>query len=379
MAGNGTLVPFAKSQWFTNDGEVANGYLLFTYAAGTTTKLSTYSDVGLTTPNTNPIVLDVSGRATVFLSPASFKLVLALPTDTDPPTSPVWTQDNVAAIPTTQTSLDVEGVAGENLTAGQVIYLSNGAGSLTAGRWYLASNAAYYSSAGADKLAFCTADTLTAARFTAMRIQGRVTGLVGLTTGSTYYVGSTPGSITATEPASGTPRRIVGVADSTTSLVIETPAVRGRVFYSTAVVGNVGGGEDVLYDYAAPAGELGADGSGYRIRAYVITANNANAKTLFLRVIEGANNTAMLATGLTAGSANEIVVDITILRSSSTRFGYSATLKEGPANTLTGKLAVNVDRDQTATWANAVTLRLSATGVADNDIITNGILIERLP
>ena len=113
---SGTLMPWAKSQWFDSNGDPANGYQLFTYTAGTSTKQATYSDSALTTANTNPIVLDSAGRATVFLDPSlSYKFVLATDTDTDPPTSPVWTVDNVDAIPVVDQSLDISGTAVETL------------------------------------------------------------------------------------------------------------------------------------------------------------------------------------------------------------------------------------------------------------------------
>lgn len=377
MSGQGTSLPFVKPQWFTNSGAPAAGYQLFTYAAGTTTKLSTYTDVDLTVANANPTILDASGRATVFLSPTSYKLVLALPTDTDPPLSPVWTQDNVQAIPVTQTAIDIQGTAGENVLAGQVCYLSEGLGSLTAGRWYLASNAAYYSSSGAVKLAFATADTLTGQRVTAFRTVGRVTGLTGLVGGTTYYIAATSGSITATEPASGTSRRVVGVADTTTSLVIDVPALRQRVFNSITVVGNVGAGEDTLYEYIAPAGELSADGNSYTLEVEGLNANNANAKVITVRVIEGANNNVLLAMSMTTGAALEWILRATIKRASSTTLNYNISALEGPANTITGKLGLNTDRAQTLTWANAVTIRVAGTGVNDNDIQVTGAQIFR--
>ena len=58
MAGSISPSPWL---YFFDGGVSAAGYLLFTYEAGTTTKLATYSDVNLTTPNTNPIVLDADG------------------------------------------------------------------------------------------------------------------------------------------------------------------------------------------------------------------------------------------------------------------------------------------------------------------------------
>jgi hypothetical protein len=73
------------------------GGKLFFYASGTSTKLNTYSDSSLTIANSNPIVLDSAGRFpnAIFLQNLAYKVVLAPADDTDPPTSPIWTQDPV--------------------------------------------------------------------------------------------------------------------------------------------------------------------------------------------------------------------------------------------------------------------------------------------
>lgn len=79
--------------------EVRSGAKLFFYAAGTSTKLDTYSDRTLSTPNTNPVVLNSAGYPSVdiYLQDLDYKVVLAPSTDTDPPTNPVWTADYVNA------------------------------------------------------------------------------------------------------------------------------------------------------------------------------------------------------------------------------------------------------------------------------------------
>lgn len=46
---------------WTNDGEIAVGWKLTTYVGGSSTPLTTYSDTGLSSQNTNPIVTDASG------------------------------------------------------------------------------------------------------------------------------------------------------------------------------------------------------------------------------------------------------------------------------------------------------------------------------
>lgn len=88
----GTIAPSPIFTGFDNDGTPLNGGLLYTYVAGTTTPAVTYSDVLLTVPHSNPIVLDSAGRAIIFLPEASFKFVMRRADN-----SLVWTSDNVAA------------------------------------------------------------------------------------------------------------------------------------------------------------------------------------------------------------------------------------------------------------------------------------------
>lgn len=91
-----TLSPVFKQKFFGNDGVPLNGGKLFSYLAGTTTKTATYSDAAGTVLNSNPVILSFRGEADVFIEPnKGYKFVLAPSTDTDPPTNPIWTVDNV--------------------------------------------------------------------------------------------------------------------------------------------------------------------------------------------------------------------------------------------------------------------------------------------
>lgn len=91
------LSPLPIQKFFDNAGSPLNGGLLFTYVANSSTKLATYQNQG-GTPNTNPIVLDFRGEANVWLDQTlTYKFVLAPSTDTDPPTNPIWSVDNVSA------------------------------------------------------------------------------------------------------------------------------------------------------------------------------------------------------------------------------------------------------------------------------------------
>lgn len=75
-------------------GQPGAGYKLFTYEEGTSTKKTTWTSLAKTAANTNPIILDANGEADVWID-GNYKFVLAPPTDTDPPTSAVWTYDAV--------------------------------------------------------------------------------------------------------------------------------------------------------------------------------------------------------------------------------------------------------------------------------------------
>lgn len=91
------LSPLPIQKFFDNAGRPINGGLLFTYVAGTTTKIATARDQAGTL-NANPIVLDFRGEANVWLDQTlTYKFVLAPANDTDPPTAPIWSVDNISA------------------------------------------------------------------------------------------------------------------------------------------------------------------------------------------------------------------------------------------------------------------------------------------
>lgn len=92
-SGQGTVLVGPKFVAQDNNGVPCNGCLLYSFSAGTTTPLATYSESTLTTPNANPVVMDSAGRATIFLSAASYKFILKTSAG-----STLWTVDNVASI-----------------------------------------------------------------------------------------------------------------------------------------------------------------------------------------------------------------------------------------------------------------------------------------
>jgi hypothetical protein len=94
------LMPQGKHQYFTTAGEPLNGGKVYTYAAGTTTPLTTYSAQSGApgTENANPVVLDARGEATIFFGAAGYKVVLKDASD-----ATIWTQDNLFPALVTET------------------------------------------------------------------------------------------------------------------------------------------------------------------------------------------------------------------------------------------------------------------------------------
>lgn len=84
-----TLLPEGKQSFTDGAGMPLVGGKLYTYDAGTSTPRPTYSDAAGTIPNTNPVVLDARGEATVFWQGA-YKAVLK-----DASGVTVWTVDHV--------------------------------------------------------------------------------------------------------------------------------------------------------------------------------------------------------------------------------------------------------------------------------------------
>jgi hypothetical protein len=103
--------PFGpKPAFFLSDGLPAVGNQLFFYVGGSVnTKQNTYTDSTGGSANPNPIVLNSLGQPTNeiwFTAGQLYKVVYAPANDTDPPSSPIWTIDNLAGINDTTTSID---------------------------------------------------------------------------------------------------------------------------------------------------------------------------------------------------------------------------------------------------------------------------------
>lgn len=77
------LSPWLTQKFFDANGLPLNGGKLWSYEAGTTTPLATYIDSTGVTPNTNPIILDANGEASIWLGQDAYKFVLMDPDDVE--------------------------------------------------------------------------------------------------------------------------------------------------------------------------------------------------------------------------------------------------------------------------------------------------------
>ncbi|AKA60329.1 hypothetical protein P26218_26 [Rhodoferax phage P26218] len=86
-----TLLPEGKQSFNNSAGAPLVGGKVYTYDAGTNTPRTTYSDAAATVPNTNPVVLDARGEATIFWAGA-YKVILKDAADVT-----IWTVDNITS------------------------------------------------------------------------------------------------------------------------------------------------------------------------------------------------------------------------------------------------------------------------------------------
>jgi microcystin-dependent protein len=210
-------------QFFTTTGLPLSGGYLYTYQAGSTTPLTTYTDNGGTSSNTNPIQLGTDGRppAEIWLTyGVNYKFVLA-----DSTNAVIQTYDNLYGI------IGVQATSGATIPAGLISMWSGSIGSIPSG-WYLCDG-----SNGTPNLTD---------RF-----------VVGA--GSTYAVNGTGGATSVTLTTNNLPAHThtATVTDPTHSHTIPTP-VQGLA--GSGASGWQGTNTGVSYTYSASATNAASTG-----------------------------------------------------------------------------------------------------------------------
>lgn len=102
------LLTVFRHRFYKNDGTLNAGGKVYTYVAGTSTPVATYTDSTAATPNANPIILDSKGEADIWVS--SQIKVNVLESDDTQVTG--WPVDNIGSgVSSTDVSMRYSGVA----------------------------------------------------------------------------------------------------------------------------------------------------------------------------------------------------------------------------------------------------------------------------
>ncbi|MGE0463432.1 MAG: hypothetical protein AB7Q16_18880 [Vicinamibacterales bacterium] len=327
-AAQATLIPPEYCAYDLNGNPLVGGTLT-SYVAGTSTALALYTDFALTTPHSNPLTLDGRGCVVAYMQPASYRFVLR-----DSGGTQVYDVTIVSSPALHTVNLDIAATAGETLAAGSLVFLADGSGGTTAGRWHLTDADTVSKSSGARIVGMSLAAMASGATGT-VRVQGRVTGLSGLTAGAPYYASATAGALAATPP---TNRRFAGVAESSSTFVLATGIVEAAepVLLSLSVAGN-----------ATVGGTLGVTGA--------VTGGTYNGQTISSAA--SLTGTLAVAGAVTGGTYNGQTI--------SSAASLTGTLAVAGATTLSGVATVNAanNRGLVITRASAdAGLTITSTG-----------------
>ena len=149
------------------------------------------------------------------------------------------------------------------------------------------------------------------------------------------------------------------------------PVMVGTLSVNTTAVGNVGAGTDDLMTYSLPANSLSANGKGVRVTISGRVANNANAKTLTFMFGASTVNIALRSTLDQAWFAVFHII----------RTGANTQIITGDTHTSVANLTTTnegavVDTTATETDSGAITIKCTAVGVADNDVVQKFMMVE---
>lgn len=145
----------------------------------------------------------------------------------------------------------------------------------------------------------------------------------------------------------------------------------GIAHVNTTAVGNVGSGTDNLMTYSLPANSLSANNKGVRVTVGGRVANNANSKTLTFMFGSASVNIALRSTLDQAWFAV-----FHIIRTGSNAQIILGDTHTSVANFTTTNEGAVVDTTATETDSGAITIKCTAVGVADNDVVQKLMIVE---
>lgn len=335
-----------KLQFFDANGNPLVGGKLYTYAAGTTTLLASYTDSTGTTPAANPITLDSRGECTLWLGTAAYKLKLTNSANVE-----IWVVDNVSGVTinlqNAQGILPIaSGGTGESVAANAFNNLKQPATSTYSGVVELATSAEVI--AGTD-----TTRAVTPAGLASVVASTTLPGLVELATDAEAQTGTdttraiTPANLlaanvvasTVTATTSGTSVTLTGTIPSTakrvtvildqvstsgTSPVLVQLGTSGPVWVTSGYSGTADNAYGTPTAYTAGMGverTAGASGS----RSGILVLNKITANTWV------ANYTGTNGTDMCLG-ASRVALAAALTNVRLTTVGGTDTFDAGQAN-----------------------------------------------
>ena len=328
-----SLSPAPKLQFFDANGVPLAGGKLYSYAAGTTTPLATYTSAAGTVANTNPIILNSRGEAEVWLGSAAYKLRLTTSTDVE-----IWTVDNITIID--QNSLNaleasIKAYYAASAGASRVGYLHDSSGAVARTVESKASDILSLKDFGAvgDGVADDTAAVN--AWITAVLASD---GGAGYVPTGTYRVTQQITIDVTTCRATGIrlwgdgPRRSIfssAYTAGTCFRLINTDASDGYFYTSMDGVGFEGNVNGTLFELGDPTGGDAGNSLNFRNITMNNVSNGVNAKVLVMTRIFASTFENLTVNGFGTSASNSIVVTLNEVQFSnfnSCAFGNGKTL-----------------------------------------------------
>lgn len=146
-------------------------------------------------------------------------------------------------------------------------------------------------------------------------------------------------------------------------------AVGGTLFTSVTAVGNVGAGTDDLITYTVPANTLAVNGQSVWFEAWGSLANNANSKTVTLAW--GADTFTLIAAAMDTSNTTWSVRGRIFRTGAATQLVLVNVTDTGD---ITGNQG-DINSTGARTLSGSNVLKLTAVGVADNDIVCTAMIV----
>jgi len=139
-------------------------------------------------------------------------------------------------------------------------------------------------------------------------------------------------------------------------------------------VGNVGAGVDDLMTYTLPANSMSVVGTGVRVKAWGITANNADAKTLAFKV----DGNTFLTQAMTTSIAGAWEIEMLFISTGANTQRRYARLTQSTLNGTASNLIQHSSSTEAANTTLAQVIKVTGSATNDNDIVQQGMIVEFL-